>query len=305
MGYHCHFRPYQRRFRQPLQTSHGVWEMREGIILRLSDENGQVGWGEIAPLPWFGSETLAEALEFCQRLESNIRDVQVPNSLPACQFGFESAVEEVSQTETPKQRFSSITYSWLLPTGKAALAAWQFPWKQGGRTFKWKMGVQEIDEELAVFKQLADALPAGAKLRLDANGGLSLKEAQQWLQVLDRSDCVEFVEQPLAPSQFDTMMELHADFATPIALDESVANVQQLERCYQQGWRGIFVVKAAIAGSPQRLRQVCRQYSIDAVFSSVFETEVGRTAALKLAAELAHPHRAVGFGVQQWFEEAN
>ncbi|HAA31219.1 MAG TPA: o-succinylbenzoate synthase, partial [Cyanobacteria bacterium UBA8553] len=90
-------------------------------------------------------------------------------------------------------------------------------------------------------------------------------------------------------------------YSTPIALDESVATIDQLEECYQKGWRGIFVIKVAIAGSPKRLRQFCQKHDIDTVFSSVFETSIGRQAALQLAAELSNPNRAVGFGVNHWF----
>ena len=99
------------------------------------------------------------------------------------------------------------------------------------------------------------------------------------------------------------MLELSDRYSTPIALDESVATLNQLEDCYQRGWRGIFVIKVAIAGSPRRLRQFCREHEIDAVFSSVFETAIGRQAALELAAQLSLNHRAVGFGVNHWFVE--
>ncbi len=365
MGYRFQFRPYQRRFRQPLKTSHGNWEVREGIILRLTDDAGRVGWGEIAPLPWFGSETIAQALGFCRQLGEEVTEEEIkgiPEELPACQFGFESAVEDLSlakargtrgqgdkgtreigetgrrgdgetrktreigeigetrnrgktnnkqqttnnkqQTTNNKQQTTNNKhYSCLLPTGKEALQAWQTAWKKGQCTFKWKVGVSSTEEEIKVFEQLAQTLPATAKLRLDANGGLSLEEAKEWLRVADRTGIVEFLEQPLLPQQFDTMLELSGSYSTPLALDESVANLEQLEDCYQKGWRGIFVIKAAIAGSPKRLRQFCQEYKIDAVFSSVFETTIGRQAALRLAAELSHPNRAVGFGVNHWFRE--
>ncbi|MGL5795420.1 MAG: o-succinylbenzoate synthase, partial [Waterburya sp.] len=61
------FELYQYRFKQPLRTSHGVWQVREGIIISLIDQNGKTTQGEIAPLPWFGSETIAQAVEFCQQ----------------------------------------------------------------------------------------------------------------------------------------------------------------------------------------------------------------------------------------------
>lgn len=37
--------------------------IREGAFIRLESKNGRVGWGEVAPLPGFSTETLEEALE--------------------------------------------------------------------------------------------------------------------------------------------------------------------------------------------------------------------------------------------------
>ena len=325
MQYQFDFRAYQRPFKRPLSTSHGKWDVREGIILRLIDETGRVGWGEIAPISWFGSETLEQAWDFCQQLPPEISTetiFSIPAELPACQFGFESAWEwgessqskiqnrstELRQAQLPRSRRSpksKIPYSYLLPAGDAALDSWQTPWNQGSRTFKWKIGVTQIEDELKVFDQLVQALPASTLLRLDANGGLSRQEAHQWLQASDEAGIVEFLEQPLTPKQFDDMLEMSTQYSTPIALDESVATLDQLEVCYQRGWRGIFVIKAAIAGSPKRLRQFCQKHDIDMVLSSVFETAIARQAALQLAAELSHRNRAVGFGVNHWFEEEN
>jgi O-succinylbenzoate synthase len=312
MRYLFEFRPYRRSFKPPLQTSHGSWDVRDGIILSLTAETGTSS-GEIAPISWFGSETLEQALDFCRQLPNAITDetiFSIPGDLPACQFGFESAWEGVVRgQETEDSQYlpsiDSLTYSGLLPAGKAALQAWQTLWNQGYRTFKWKIGVYPMPDEIEIFHALTQTLPASAKLRLDANGGLSYEDANYWLSTCDRRLPVEieFIEQPLPVKQFEGMQELSYCYATPIALDESVATLQQLEACYQQGWRGIFVIKAAIAGSPKRLRQFCHEHKIDAVFSSVFETTVGRKAALKLAAELSPQNRAVGFGINHWLDE--
>ncbi|WP_446338356.1 o-succinylbenzoate synthase [Coleofasciculus sp. G1-WW12-02] len=315
MTYRFEFYPYQRQFRHPLTTHHGIWKVREGIILRLSDEKGRVGWGEIAPLPWFGSETFEQALTFCQQFPSQITSTDIfsiPAEFPACQFGFESAWEEcrdvagyVWETEkiSPSLLNSSLNYSYLLPTGEAALTSWQQGWQQGDRTFKWKIGVTSMESELRWFDQLVQALPQSAQLRLDANGGLTQNQAQQWLQMADQAGIVEFLEQPLPPEEFAAMRAMYDQYRTAIALDESVATLNQLKTCYQQGWRGIFVIKAAIAGSPKQLRQFCQTHDVDVVFSSVFETAIARQAVLNLATELSHPHRAVGFGVNHWFVE--
>lgn len=315
--FHFSFRSYRRQFKRALQTSYGVWSDREGILLRLTASNGAIGFGEIAPLPWFGSETMHQALNFCKSLSDRISTEQIfsiPNKLTACQFGFESALEEI-WTAAQRQgceearenavnlqaKISSLSYSALLPTGEAALDTWRLLWQQGYRTFKWKIGVTKISEELHLFEQLQQAMPPQAKLRLDANGGLTLQKTTQWLEAC-RTANVEFLEQPLPVNQFEAMLELAAQYPTPLALDESVATLAQLETCYTKGWRSIFAIKPAIAGSPRHLRQFCQTNHLDTVFSSVFETEVGRQAALQLAAELSLPDRAVGFGIDHWFE---
>ena len=308
--YRFEFRPYQRRFLRSLTTNHGNWNIREGIILCLTDESGKVGWGEIAPISWFGSETLEQALDFCRQLPREITDkiiFSIPDELPACQFGFESAWEWESEFFSMPYAQS---YSALLPAGEAALNQWETLWQQGYRTFKWKIGVDAIANELKIFESLIHTLPAFTKLRLDANGGLSYEEANLWLWTCDNLKVngelaleIEFIEQPLPVEQFQQMLELSTSYETAIALDESVATLGQLAACHQQGWRGIFVIKPGIVGSPSRLRKFCHQYQIDTVFSSVFETAIARQAALKLAAELSQNNRAIGFGIDHFFEQ--
>ncbi|MDJ0636649.1 MAG: o-succinylbenzoate synthase [Xenococcaceae cyanobacterium MO_188.B29] len=308
--YQLKFHPYQRPFCHPLYTSHGVWRVREGIIVEINDAMNRLGRGEIAPLPWFGSETIAEALQFCRQLGNAVNKVDIihiPDNLPACQFAFESALTDLENYSTTKTKYPSLNYAYLLPAGDDALTAWQTLTKQNDYsdnriTFKWKIGVQSLTKEIRIGKKLLQLLPTKAKLRLDANGGLTIQKAEEWLKLAAQTDKIEFIEQPLPPQQFTQMLTLSKDYSTPLALDESVANLNQLEKCVQKGWEGIFVIKPAIAGKPSRLRQFCQQYSLDLVFSSVFETEIGRQAALELAAELGNPNRAVGFGIDSWFK---
>lgn len=325
MNYQFQFEPYQRSFKTPLKTAYGIWETRSGIILSLTDEHGKIGWGEIAPLSWFGSETLEDAIAFCQQLPAliSIETIfTIPDPLPACQFGFESAFMELNSNADVD--LSQLQYSGLLPTGETALTAWETLFEQGYQTLKWKIGVDSITEEINLFKQLikriTKTLETGflqetgflsgsskIRLRLDANGSLTFEQAQRWLETCDVINAhhqfieIEFLEQPLPIEQLELMLELGDRYSTHLALDESVANLQQLNDCYQQGWSDIFVIKPAIFGSPKILKNFCHNYQIDPVFSSVFETNIGQKSALKLASELLLSDRAVGFGINHWF----
>ncbi|WP_019506155.1 o-succinylbenzoate synthase [Pleurocapsa sp. PCC 7319] len=297
---------YQRRFKYPLRTSYGVWKVREGIIISLEDRAGKVAQGEIAPLSWFGSETMTQALEFCQHLGKiiTVADIAaIPDRLPACQFAFESAWLDLIQAQDNRQP-DDLDYCYLLPAGEQALTTWQEIYQtQSATTFKWKIGVYPLATEIEILQQLVSILPPQTKLRLDANGGLNLQQARKLLEVTDTLKAIEFVEQPLPPNNFAEILQLSQEYSTSLALDESVASYEQLKYVYQRGWRGVFVIKAAIMGFPSKLNKFCQDNSLDIVFSSVFETKIGRCAILKLAQKLYHP-RAVGFGVNHLLNDS-
>lgn len=60
------------RYARPFQEG-----MREGVLIRLESANGQVGWGEVSPLPGFSQETLEEAIEdLLEGKESELPSVQ-------------------------------------------------------------------------------------------------------------------------------------------------------------------------------------------------------------------------------------
>ncbi|HOO92413.1 MAG TPA: hypothetical protein PKX94_03020, partial [Opitutales bacterium] len=62
MRYHLDFRPYKREFREPTFLGQAEALEREGLIVRLADTaSGSVGYGEIAPLESFGTESLEDA----------------------------------------------------------------------------------------------------------------------------------------------------------------------------------------------------------------------------------------------------
>src|SRR5687767_13488665 len=58
------YRRYRLPFRAPIRTAHGPWAEREGLLVRIEDVaeggSGRVGYGEAAPIPWFGTETVDE-----------------------------------------------------------------------------------------------------------------------------------------------------------------------------------------------------------------------------------------------------
>jgi O-succinylbenzoate synthase len=201
----------------------------------------------------------------------------------------------------------------LLPAGKAALAAADQALESGFLALKWKVGVLAVSDELVVLDDLLARLPAHAKLRLDANGAWTTRQAAT---VLERCAArpIEFVEQPCfaeasqgAAGQrrvADALLGLANDYPTPIALDESVAGLASLRAWLERGWPGVLVVKPALAGAPADVLALLASHRADLVFSSAFETAVGRQAALRVAFQFSgRQPRALGFGVVPLFKD--
>jgi O-succinylbenzoate synthase len=346
MRFRLQFRRYRLPFRSVVRTAHGPWAEREGVIVRLKDasEGGTdaVGFGEAAPIPWFGTETVDEVEAECRRLgewidESALESVPknlgcTRNALAAAQRDLRTKVESAVAPMV-----SSVGVAALLPAGRAALAQVEPKAEIGFRVFKWKVGVGDLADELALLDDVCAALPNGAKLRLDANGAWDRRKAERWLErCADRP--VEFVEQPCfaAASQGaalqrrmdDVLLGLAGDYPTPLALDESLVGETDLEKWIGAGWPGVYVVKPSLFGDVTAAMGQLEKAKASVVFSSALETAVGAKAALSVAlawreptatASVANdgskengtadrkintpPRRALGFGVWPLFAD--
>ena len=97
MSFQFACRRYALRFRVPVRTAHGPWAVREGFIVRVEDEAGAVGYGEIAPVPRFGAETIDEATAALQALGGQAGETQIaalPVQLSCTRHGLRSALAD-------------------------------------------------------------------------------------------------------------------------------------------------------------------------------------------------------------------
>lgn len=294
MRYRFAYRLYRRTLHVPLRTAHGVWAEREGIFVRLQAEDGTTGFGEVAPLPWFGTETLDEAAAACAALGAETDDDRldaVPERLGCVRFALAGA-----RQTPPSARSERLAVAALLPAGRAALDVLPDRLAAGFLCCKWKVGVGRAEEELGVLDDLLAALPAYVRLRLDANGAWDRRTAERWLaRCAERP--IEFVEQPVAPENTDVLLGLAEDYPVKLALDEAVTGLAAARAWQARGWTGVFVIKPALAGPVGELAEWIEATKPDVVCSSAIETALGRAQILR--AILAGPwtSRALGFGV--------
>jgi O-succinylbenzoate synthase len=304
MVYRLQFRSYRLRLEQPLRTAHGPWAKREGLLVRLEDEQERVGFGEIAPISWFGTETVADAEEVCRKLGGQVSGESldaVPTRFGCVRFALTAAQRAICHLigDIGSQR---LPVTALLPAGRDALTVLPAKVEEGYLSFKWKVGVGAVDDELGIFDDLLAALPVYAKLRLDANGAWDRRAAAKWLaRCAERP--VEFVEQPVGPQDESTLLGLAADYPVTLALDEAVTGLVAAQHWHDLGWRGVFVIKPALAGPLDDLIAWVAKSKADVVLSSAIETAVGRAAILRAALTQPLTKRALGFGIGKVFND--
>ncbi len=306
MKYRIHFKPYNRKFIHPVRLGTVFSTQREGAIVRVQNQAGKFGYGEIAPLLHFGTESLSQALHFCQNLDGEIEESrinEIPESLPCVRFALESARNMAAQGANRIEVKTSLRAAALLPSGNQAIDQVIRLAEEGFTIFKWKIGVDAFDSEKQTFHRLLTALPSGGRLRLDANGILDQWQAKRWLELLQGCDKIEFLEQPLPVECLQQMRGLAETHSTSIALDESTAGLNNLKDLVANDWKGPLVVKTSLVSSPEAFLKWSANCPCPLVFSSTFETAIGFQAGLKLAAEAGNSNFALGFGTNRFLAE--
>ncbi|MCP9916446.1 o-succinylbenzoate synthase [Cyanobium sp. ATX 6F1] len=276
-------------------TAHGALERKRGWLLRMEGAGVALGWGEAAPLnaegavPAGGSPAgpdLAAAIRgLGETIERSDLELALPGLPLALAFALGSALAELDGWPAVDGGaggwLAAPASAVLLPAGAAMLdsleqvLALKSP---SPLTVKWKVAAGADGRERQWLERLLQRLPATARLRLDANGGWDRPTAFAWAQRLAGEARLEWLEQPLAPSDQDGLLELAA--AVPVALDESLRTFPELRTT----WNGWQVRRPAFEGDPRPLWLELRQGASRRMISTALETGLGQRLVAHLAA---------------------
>ena len=279
-----HWRPFQFSLPQAMVTAHGALRERRGWLLRLEAEAGlqAVGWGEASPLE-ADHPAVAAALE---GLPQTLRRSELEHLLPALPlplgFALGAALAERDGLGSPGGMgwLAAPASAWLLPAGPAMLASLEQVLAQAGTppVVKWKVAALPVSEELELLEQLLKRLPLGARLRLDANGGWDRATAAVWAERLAKEPRLEWLEQPLDPSDQAGLEALAAQL--PVALDESL----RADPGLRARWAGWQVRRPLVEGDPRPLLAALQAGRPHWMVSTALETGIGRRWVHHLAA---------------------
>lgn len=268
---------------RPYHLAFGDLAAFETVLIHVRTADRDEGWGETTPLPGYSDEDIESVWRLVVEWSRVLRghsvgealaflDDRSPHAPFAC-AGIATALERLAPTASsggsaaphggvggpvvgPPDARTHLPLIGTIGSAVPAEVAAEVPrlLDAGHTSLKLKVGT-DVARDLANVRAAQRALGTGGRLRIDANQGYALEEAQDFLGHLDPAG-VELFEQPFPAARWDWMEALGGDGPVPLMLDESIADENDLQRA--RDLPGVRYVKFKLmkAGSGARLQRL-------------------------------------------------
>ena len=242
----------------PTETNFRGVTVREIALIQ-----GEYGWGEFSPFLEYDDAESAPWL--------------------ACAI-------EAATTPKPKLYRTEVAVNGTIPAlndeVELARIVDSYP---GATTFKIKVG-SNAQEDIARINIIRSLRP-GAKIRLDANGLLSVDQSVSLLQLAGE---IEYIEQPCAT--LEELRELKKRIDVKIVGDEVLRKAKNPFAVELEGAIDYLMLKAQPLGGIARAHQLAEHHKLPVVVSSALESAIGINYGLILAASFESMKFDCGLG---------
>lgn len=283
---------YQIHLVNTFRTTHGARDVMEVLIVNIDE-----GLGEASPVHYYGEDlfTVKNFIDKASRqidadpfqLEKLSSDLE---RVGAFNYSAKAAID-MAMHDLAGRKLGVPLYKYLGITPRTDLATSftisisdpdtmkkQTEKNQGYHVYKVKVGVPG---DIEMIEAVRDA--TGAKIRVDANEGWTVKEAFPKIKELERLD-IEFIEQPLHRDDFEGFKLLRAKTDLPIIVDEGVFRSGDIPK-YVGLADGINIKLSKSGGIREAMKMisVARAHKMKVMIGCMVETSVGITAAAQVA----------------------
>ncbi|WP_396641906.1 o-succinylbenzoate synthase [Microbacterium sp.] len=256
----------------PLRVRFRGLDVREALLLE-----GPAGWTEFSPFAEYGDDEAATWLE------------------AALDYGWQ---------ELPEPKRTEIMVNATVPAVPAASVADVLARFPGCRTAKVKVAEpgQRLADDVERVRAVRHELGAEGRIRVDANGGWNVDEAEHAVHALAEFD-LEYIEQPCA--SIDELVQLRERIRyldIPIAADESVRKAEDPVAVARAGAADLLVIKAQPLGGIRRALDIVERAGLPVIVSSALDTAIGLSMGAALAAALPDLDYDCGLGTSALFD---
>jgi len=283
---------------RPAGTSRGVIHQKECWYVKLVDETGMKGLGEVSFIPGLSVEDPDEIEiqldHVCKLISRGEMDpAQELPALPGIQFALESAMMDLERggerllfPSDFTSGMAGILINGLIWMGDRSFMKKQIRDKldQGFRVLKMKVGALDEKEELEVLSWIRSEYGTGdLEIRLDANGAWSVQEASVRISRFAAFG-IHSIEQPIGPGQIDALQELSLNPDIPVALDEELIGITspEIRRTIMEKIRPAYIIlKPGLLGGfsvAEQWIEVAQDVGTGWWITSALESSIGLSA---------------------------
>jgi O-succinylbenzoate synthase len=291
---------------RPFRTSFGTQTSREVLMVKVTNENGTVGWAECVAMsePLYSPEYVVGCLDLMKRFlipalrdKSSITAEDVPIVLKpflAGQMAKAALETAILDAQLRDQKISLAKYlgatkskvecgvSVGIANNLEALVEEVKSYVDAGyRRIKLKIEPGWDYEAVKIIRNLYPDIP----LQVDANQAYSRADGKL-LAKLDEFNLL-LIEQPLDEHDILGHALLAKEVKTPICLDESIISLQAAEDSLALKATTIINIKPGRVGGyieSKKIHDLCVKNNIPVWCGGMLETGIGRAANLALAA---------------------
>lgn len=295
-------------FKRPSGTSRGVLTEKYSWFIEIYDEvdSSIKGIGECSVIPGLSPdfndfESYEEILsKVCSNVDEYLSDLDLLDSFPSILFGLETAFLDLKNGGKKlifENDFSKgkkrIAINGLIWMGDSANLLDQIDQKleEGYSCLKMKIGAIDFQTEINVIESIRKRYTVDQiSLRVDANGAFSPNEALSKLNELSNYE-IHSIEQPIEVKQWEVMKDLCLSTKVPIALDEELIGITQLEQkkeLLQTILPQYIILKPTLHGGIKGCKewiQLSESMNIPWWMTSALESNVGLNAVAQFAGE--------------------
>ena len=302
-------------FKKPARTSRGDLCERATYIIELRCGES-MGVGECCTMPGLLPMPTAEQMDYyCAQLQREGRIPADENMPSPLRFALETAMLRLmhhgqacwDNSFTRGEQGIRIHHLVWMDSIDNMLASMAEGIRRGFQCLKMKVGALPFDKELEMLREARKAFPF-SEIRLDANGAFAPNEALNMLDAL--AECgIAYIEQPIAPGQWDDMRNICRYSPIPIALDEELIAHANRPESRQLLLSSInpqaIVIKPSLHGgftAAEHWAQLAEDMQIDWWINSALESSIGLTALAEWCSYRA-PFTMHGLGTGQLFTD--
>ncbi len=250
--------------RVPYKLSFGPVEAFDTLLVEISGEDGDAGFGEATFLPGYCEETLEGSWDRATTLAEQAAGRPsgeimglAAKLLPAGPFtatAFATACEMFAGHPMLLPR-RTVAVPLLAIVNSDQPAGYEAEIDAhlvaGYRTLKVKVGF-DLEPDLARIERIRQFVAGRAAIRVDGNQGYVRDEALRFAAALE-PEGIELLEQPAAAADWETAADLARVAQVPMMLDEAIFGIPDIERAAAMGAARYIKLKLMKAGGIDRL----------------------------------------------------